>query len=285
MIHESPEKAAAQKSSCASAKKAQEEKEDRLQTSLSRIKNKLFVMSGKGGVGKSSLSANIAVTLAKKGFRTGLMDVDVHGPSIARIMGLSGLLDLSEERLLIPVSRMENLKVVSMQSLIQDPDQAVIWRGPAKSSMIQQFIGSVDWGDLDFLVIDSPPGTGDEPLTVAQSIEDAKAIIITTPQEVALSDVRKSINFCKTVNFDMLGLIENMGPFKCPHCDEIIELFKSGGGKKTAAQMDIPFLGTVPYSPPVVQACDAGDPITSSNPDNEFSKAVDRIVSDMVKAL
>jgi Mrp family chromosome partitioning ATPase len=260
--------------------------DEMIKDSLSKIKHKLFVMSGKGGVGKSSISANIAVTLAEKGYKVGLMDVDVHGPSIAQIMGLKGLLDLAEnQQQLKPVSCGENLKVVSMQSLLQDSDQAVIWRGPAKSGMIQQFIGAVQWGDLDFLVIDSPPGTGDEPLTVAQTIPDAKAVVITTPQDVALADVRKSINFCKIVQLDILGLVENMGPFKCPGCGLTIELFKSGGGKATAEKMGIDFLGSVPFDPQVVVSCDSGKPITKEEKDNEFSKALDHIVNEIVKKI
>lgn len=275
--------------SCTSAQKqaaAKNSQENMIKDSLSKIKHKLFVMSGKGGVGKSSISANIAVTLAEKGYKVGLMDVDVHGPSIAQIMGVKGLLDLAEnQQQLKPVSCGENLKVVSMQSLLQDADQAVIWRGPAKSGMIQQFIGTVLWGELDYLVIDSPPGTGDEPLTVAQTISDAKAVIITTPQGVALADVRKSINFCKIVKLDVLGLIENMGPFKCPECGTVIELFKSGGGKETAAKMGIDFLGTVPFDPQVVISCDTGKPIVQDKKDSEFSKALDSIVTQMIAQL
>lgn len=278
-------------SQCASSGQSQQkqaapsksEHDAMVKDSLSRIKHKLFVMSGKGGVGKSSISANIAVTLAQKGYKVGLMDVDVHGPSIAQIMGLKGLLDLAEnQKQLKPVSCGENLKVVSMQSLLQNADQAVIWRGPAKSGMIQQFVGTVDWGELDYLVIDSPPGTGDEPLTVAQTIPDARAIIVTTPQDVALADVRKSINFCKIVKLDVLGLIENMGPFKCPACGTVIELFKSGGGKTTAEMMDINFLGTVPFDPQVVISCDTGKPIVQEEKDSEFTKALDGIVTGMV---
>lgn len=261
-----------------------EEKEDLIQESLGKIKHKFLVMSGKGGVGKSSVATNLAVALAEKGFKVGLMDVDLHGPSIAQMMGLSGLLDVSEEKRLIPADGGKNLGVISMQSLMQDRDQAVIWRGPAKSGMIQQFITSVEWGDLDFLVIDAPPGTGDEPLTVVQSVTDAKALVITTPQEVALADVRKSINFCKTVNLQVAGLIENMGPFECPHCGKTMSLFKTGGGETTANTSGIPFLGTLPYDAQVVDACDAGDPIARNN-SNGFTKALDAIIANIMKQL
>ncbi len=282
MIHDSVDKA---KKAKGGKSDAAQEQEDMMQGTLSRIKNKLFVMSGKGGVGKSSISANLAVGLAEKGFQVGLMDVDLHGPSIAQIMGLSELLDINEEKKLIPAQKGPNLKVITMQCLMREPDQAVIWRGPAKAGMIQQFVSQVAWGDLDFLIIDAPPGTGDEPLTVVQTIKDAKAIVVTTPQEVALADVRKSISFCKTVKLDVVGLIENMGPFKCPGCDTMIALFKSGGGKITASAMDIPFLGTLPYDPEVVDASDDGTPIFIKNKDSEFSKALDVMIGKIVTQL
>jgi len=266
-------------------KSQEDQQEEMIKTSLSRIKNKIFVLSGKGGVGKSSVSANLAAILAKKGFKTGLMDVDLHGPSIAQMFGMTELLDVSENKLLLPKLIGENLKVVSIQALMQDKDQAIIWRGPAKSGMIKQFVGSVDWGDLDFLIIDAPPGTGDEPLTVVQTIKDAKAVVVTTPQEVALADVRKSISFCKTVKMETLGLVENMGPFKCPHCNEIIELFNSGGGKRTAENEGITFLGSIPFDLEVVKSGDAGVPIVMENSDSIFSKAFEVVVANIMKQL
>lgn len=290
MIHDSVEQASQKQGGCPSsgggnAAAAAEQRQEMIKSNLARIKNKILVMSGKGGVGKSSVSANLAVTLAEKGFKVGLMDVDLHGPSIAQVMGLEGLLDISEDQKLIPVSKGDNLKVVSMQSLMQDKDQAVIWRGPAKGSMIQQFIGIVDWGDLDFLVIDAPPGTGDEPLTVVQTIPEAKAVVVTTPQEVALADVRKSLNFCNTVKLDTLGVVENMGPLKCPCCNHEIELFKNGGGKKMADDMGINFLGSIPFDPEVVRACDAGTPIVTEQKESPFTKALEKIASNIVGQL
>ncbi|MCG8470619.1 MAG: Mrp/NBP35 family ATP-binding protein [Desulfobacterales bacterium] len=281
MIHDSVD--AAKKAKGKSPEQLQQEQ--MINGTLSKIKNKLFVMSGKGGVGKSSIASNLAVGLADKGFKVGLMDVDLHGPSIAQIMGLSELLDVNEERKLIPAQKGPNLKVITMQCLMREADQAVIWRGPAKAGMIQQFVTQVAWGDLDFLIIDAPPGTGDEPLTVVQTIKDAKAIVVTTPQEVALADVRKSISFCETVKLEVAGLIENMGPFKCPGCDTRIALFKSGGGQTTATKMGIPFLGTLPFDPEVVEASDAGTPIFTKNKSNEFSKALDEIIAKLAKRL
>jgi ATP-binding protein involved in chromosome partitioning len=251
--------------------------DQKIATALSAVKHKIIVMSGKGGVGKSSVSANLAVALAGRGLSTGLLDVDLHGPSIAGMMGVSGLLDVEDQQA-IPKKVGDHLNVVSMQSLMKDPDQAVIWRGPAKTGVIRQFIADVRWGTLDFLIVDSPPGTGDEPLSVARTVSGAKALIVTTPQDVALADVRKSINFCRSVNLDILGLVENMGPFPCPCCGKTIELFKSRGGRVTAETMGVHFLGTLPFDPQVVKACDAGIPIAGGEARGPFVAALDEVV-------
>lgn len=225
---------------------------------LGRIKHKFIIMSGKGGVGKTSTSVNLSLALASLGHQVGIMDVDLHGPDVPRMLGLSGMLELSPNRKLRPMRYSDKLSAVSIESLTPTKDDAIIWRGPVKYSAIQQFIGDVEWGDLDFLLIDAPPGTGDEPLTVAQTIADAKAIIVTTPQEVSLADVRKSINFCKVVKMEIFGLIENMSGFACPHCQSVIDLFGSGGGEKTAIAMGIPFLGKIPFDQQMVVCGDAG---------------------------
>jgi len=250
-IHESVD--AAQKN-----KQAPTKEDMAVDSSLKKIKHKYIVLSGKGGVGKTSTSVNLAMALAKKGFMVGIMDVDLHGPDVPRMLGLTGMLDLNKNNKLNPMRYSENLKVVSIESLIASKDDAIIWRGPLKYSAIRQFIGEVEWGPLDFLIIDSPPGTGDEPLTIAQTIRDAKAIIVTTPQEVSLADVRKSISFCRTVKMDILGLIENMSGFTCPHCNELVDLFGSGGGKKTADASGIEFLGKIPFDPNIVTCGDSG---------------------------
>ena len=291
MIHKNVDQAK-KASSCSSktpqndADKQRMEMEAMIKDNLARIKHKIFVLSGKGGVGKSSVSANLAATLAKKGYKTGLMDVDVHGPSIAQMFNITELLDIAPDtKQLLPKRINENLTVVSVQALMQDKDQAVIWRGPAKTGIIKQFIGSVAWGNLDFLVIDAPPGTGDEPLTVVQTIPDARGIIVTTPQEVALADVRKSISFCKTVKMETLGIIENMAGYTCPHCNKHIDLFKSGGGEKTAKAQDLNFLGSIPFDTRVVESGDDGVPVMMYEAPGPFKDACEKGVENILKQL
>lgn len=253
--------------------------------SLDKIKNKLMIMSGKGGVGKSSVSVNLAIALSKKNLKVGLMDVDLHGPDVPRMLGLNGMLDVNQNRKLSPMDYSENLKVVSMESLISNKDDAIIWRGPLKFSAIQQFIGEVEWGNLDYLLIDSPPGTGDEPLTIAQTISDAKAIIVTTPQEVSLADVRKSINFCKTVKMEIFGLVENMAGLKCPHCSETIDLFGSGGGEKTACSMGVNFLGSIPIDPNLVICGDTGVSYQDKFKNTEVTRVFIEIAGKITQAM
>ena len=261
------------------------EQEAKVKASLGRIKHKILVMSGKGGVGKTSVSVNLAIALATKGFKVGIMDVDIHGPDVPRMLGLEGLLDVNESQKLTPMAYSDNLGAVSIESLIVNKDDAIIWRGPLKYSAIQQFIGDVAWGDLDYLIIDSPPGTGDEPLTIAQMISDAKAIIVTTPQEVSLADVRKSISFCKTVKMGIIGLIENMSGFTCPHCGEKVDLFGSGGGERTAENAHIAFMGRIPFDTNVVSCGDNGISFQDKYQDSPITKAfgeVARKVSELL---
>ena len=256
---------------------------------LAHIKNKILVMSGKGGVGKSSIAAYLAVFLANKGYKVGLMDVDLHGPSIPRLLGLrGGLLPSAREGKAVPVQFLPNLEVISIESLMgENKDLATIWRGPIKIGVIRQFISDIDWSDLDYLIIDSPPGTGDEPLTVAQTIPDAKAVIVTTPQEISLADVRKSINFCRLVKMEILGLVENMSGLECPHCGKRIDLFKSRGGQITAERENLTLLGSLPIEPEVVQRGDLGrldDLMEKTNPFNrEFEKVVQTIIQKTEK--
>ncbi len=266
--------------SCSTNNSQQKTQDLGIAESLGKIKNKIFVMSGKGGVGKSSMAVNIAMGLANKGYKTGLMDVDLHGPSVPQMLGLKEeKLETIDEKI-IPIAYSDNLSVISIESMLDSIDKAVIWRGPLKIGVIRQFISDVKWGNLDYLVIDSPPGTGDEPLTVAQTIKDAKAVVVTTPQNVSIRDVRKSINFCGQVNMNILGLIENMSGFVCPSCGENIDLFKTDGGKKIAVEMNIPFLGKIPIIPEVVQACDNGKP--AINTSEKFKEAMESVFNAIV---
>ena len=249
--------------------------------SLSIIKHKFIVMSGKGGVGKTSTSVNLSIALANRGYKVGLLDVDLHGPDIPRMLGLDGMLEINGDRKLVPKKYSENLSAVSIESLLPNKDEAIIWRGPVKHSAIQQFIGDVAWGELDYLIIDSPPGTGDEPLTVAQLVKDAQAIIVTTPQEVALADVRKSINFCKTVGMKVFGLIENMSGFQCPHCEEMIELLGAGGGERTAKDFGIKFLGKIPFDTKMVTCGDAGTSYQDKYKFTAVTKAFEKVADEM----
>ncbi len=260
---------------CAAGKqnKTRADQDVLVKRSLQKIKNKFIVLSGKGGVGKTSVSVNLAIALAAKGYNVGIMDVDLHGPDVPRMLGLKGMLDLNENRKLNPMAYSENLKAVSIESLSVRKDDAIIWRGPLKNAAIQQFISEVEWGELDYLIIDSPPGTGDEPLTVAQTIDDAKAIIVTTPQEVSLADVRKSISFCNVVKMEIFGLIENMSGFTCPHCSEMIDLFGSGGGEKTARTAGIKFLGRIPFDLDFVACGDSGTSFQKKNKNSPVTKA------------
>jgi Mrp family chromosome partitioning ATPase/predicted Fe-Mo cluster-binding NifX family protein len=258
--------------------------EPRLQEQLQQIRHKLLVMSGKGGVGKTSVAVYLALGLANRGYHVGLLDVDLHGPDTARMLGIADKLAFDEKNYIIPHPYDAHLGVVSIEGLMANRDEAVIWRGPLKHSYIRQAISQVKWGNLDFLVIDSPPGTGDEPLSVAQTIVGAQAIIVTTPQEVSLADVRKAINFCRKVGLPILGLVENMSGLICPRCGEEIPLFSKGGGGKTAAMMGVPLLASIPFDLRVVQSGDAGRPLTEAV-DSPFIKAMGRLLDDVEKRL
>ena len=267
------------------ARKAQTELQNKkISETLGHIKNKILVMSGKGGVGKSSVAAYLSVALAGRGYKVGLMDVDLHGPSIPRILGLRGSPGYNgHQGKMLPVRYSQNLEVISIEILMgEDKDAATIWRGPLKIGAIRQFISDIQWSELDYLIIDSPPGTGDEPLTVAQTIRDARALIVTTPQEIALADVRKSINFCRRVKMDILGLVENMSGLKCPYCGNIIEVFKTLGGRDTARKENLRLLATLPLELEVVREGDAGVISLLDNREllmtREFNKMVDEIL-------
>ena len=251
---------------------------------LGHIKYTLFVMSGKGGVGKSSVAVNIAAALAVKGFQVGILDVDIHGPSVPNLLGLGHGLDMDEGgEKLIPAEYLPNLHVISMDSLLQDKDTAILWRGPKKTAAIRQFLSDVAWGDLDFLIIDSPPGTGDEHLTILKTIPNALSVMVTTPQEISLADVRKAVNFLQHARGRILGVVENMSGLACPHCGNDIPLFKKGGGKAMAEQYGIPFLGAIALDPTSVVAADAGTPVVLMEADSvakrDFLALADAVIS------
>lgn len=270
-------------SSCGSADAHLAQQDIAINKSLGKIKNKILVMSGKGGVGKSTVAVNLALGLANRGHKVGLMDVDLHGPDVCRMLNLTGSLEppKNPSDLVPPLIYSDNVKVVSLEYMMKDRDEAIIWRGPLKIQAIRQFVADMDWGELDYLIVDAPPGTGDEPLSVAQTIPGVQAVVVTTPQAVALADVRKSINFCKTLEMPIAGVIENMSGFICPHCEETVDIFSSGGGEQTARDFDLPFLGRVPMDPRVVVAGDTGKPYLSSDEDTPATKAFSAVVEAM----
>ncbi len=249
---------------------------------LCQIKHKILVLSGKGGVGKSTVAVNLAVSLMLAGKRVGLLDVDIHGPSIPKMMHLEGSPVLTEGDRLLPIE-VGDMKVLSLGFFLKSADDAVIWRGPMKMGVIKQFLKDACWGKLDYLVVDSPPGTGDEPLSVCQLIENADgAIIVTTPQDVSVADVRRSISFCHALHLPVLGVVENMSGFVCPHCGEITNIFKTGGGARMAAEMAVPFLGCIPLDPKVGESCDAGAPYVHHYAGSETAKAFNQIIQPIL---
>ncbi|MCD4654642.1 P-loop NTPase [bacterium] len=260
----------------------QDAKMNKLKNRVSRISHKLLVLSGKGGVGKSTVAVNIALSLAKEGKKIGILDVDIHGPSIPGILGLIGKTIETSEEGLVPIRYNDQIKVMSVGFLLKHPDDAVIWRGPMKDSIIKQFLSDVVWGDLDYLIVDAPPGTGDEPLSVAQLMPESKAVIVTTPQEVAIADVRKSINFCRKLGIPVLGVIENMSGFVCPHCNETINIFSSGGGESMAREMKVSFLGSIPLDPAIVSSADKAVSFLETHPDSPAALAYQKILEPVI---
>jgi len=238
------------------------QQEKRLNDNMNRIKHKLIVISGKGGVGKTTVAVNLAYGLAMNGHKVGILDVDIHGPNIAKMLGVEGAkLVGSQSGGIEPIEVLPNLKAVSIAFMVDSPDKPIIWRGPLKMITIKQFLSDVNWGELDYLIIDSPPGTGDEPLSVCQLISDIDgAIIVTTPQDVAILDSRKTVLFAQTLKVKVVGIIENMSGFICPHCGKRTDLFKSGGGEKSAKELKVPFLGRIPIEPEIVASGDSGKP-------------------------
>jgi len=250
----------------------------KLQSRLCRIRHKVVVLSGKGGVGKSTIAVNLAAELMMSGKQVGLLDIDIHGPSIPTMLGLEKATVQTYGENLLPVN-LDGLRVMSIGFLLRDQDDAIIWRGPMKTGVIREFLKNTAWGDLDYLIIDSPPGTGDEPLSVCQLIGTLDgAVIVTTPQKVAAIDVRKSIGFCRALKVPILGIIENMSGFACPKCGEITRIFLSGGGKRIAEDMNLPFLGAIPIDPKIAESCDSGQAFIHRYAATASAKVVKEIV-------
>ncbi len=250
---------------------------------LPKVKNVIAVASGKGGVGKSTLAVNLALSLSQNGARTGLLDADVYGPSIGMMLGTKEKPQTKGENHILPVEA-HGLKVMSMAFFSND-DTPVIWRGPMVHGLIQQFLANVEWGELDYLVIDLPPGTGDAQLTLTQSAPISGAVIISTPQDVSLIDAGKGLRMFQQVNVPVIGIVENMSYFACPHCHEKTEIFRHGGGKQASIDMKIPFLGEIPIDPEVVLGGDQGTPIVSRNADSPAAHAYSNIAYKIATSL
>lgn len=251
---------------------------------LMRIKHKIIVTSGKGGVGKSTVAANLALGLSMRGFDVGLLDADIHGPNIPKMFNIEDAPLHGDEEGIMPVIVPPSLKIMSMAFLVHNGDNPVIWRGPMKMGALRQFIADVRWGDLDYLVVDLPPGTGDEPLTIGQLIPDADGmVVVTTPQDVALLNSRKSVGFSRQLKIPVLGIVENMSGLICPHCGKEIDLFKVGGGEKAAKELKVPFLGKIPLDPKVVSSGDDGMPVVLADSDSPAAKAFSQMIDKLIE--
>lgn len=258
--------------------KSKIEDREKLMSRLGRIRRRIIVLSGKGGVGKSTVAVNLATALSMSGQRVGLLDVDIHGPSVPTMLGLEQKQIGKGENGMLPV-KLGRMKVMSIGFLLRDPDDAVIWRGPMKYGIIRQFLKDVVWGDLDYLIIDAPPGTGDEPLSVCQLVGDLDgAVVVTTPQKVAAVDVRKSITFCRKLHVPVLGVVENMSGFVCPHCGETTSILQAGAGLRISESMGVPFLGSIPIDPQIAAACDSGKPFVRMYAYTASAEAMRKII-------
>jgi len=250
------------------------------------VQHVILVLSGKGGVGKSTVAVNLASALAGHGRKVGLLDLDFHGPNIPKMLGIETQRPAVLGKCIEPVHVTGNLSVMSMAFLLPDTSSPVIWRGPVKMSAIQQFLAGVDWGALDFLVVDLPPGTGDEALTIAQLAPNVRgAIIVTTPQDVAVMDATKAVKFIEKLELPVLGIIENMSGMVCPHCGGTVNVFGEGGGKKAAHDLGIPFLGAIPLDPDMVRAGDEGRPYILRHADSPTYRATDSVMQLLMTQL
>lgn len=257
-----------------------------IKNTISKIKKKLLVLSGKGGVGKSTVAVNIAFGLALKGFKVGILDIDIHGPSIAKMVGIEGkrLSDFSEDGRPMPIKVVENVWAMTIASLLKNEDDPIIWMGPLKSGAIKQFLGDIAWPELDYLIIDSPPGTGDEHLTINRELKGLDgAIVVATPQDVALIDARRTVRFCEELKIPILGIVENMSAFKCPHCGKPIDIFKGVGAEIIAKNHNIDVLGKIPIDPNIVESSDKGKPYVYHYSKTEGGKIYEEIVDKIIE--
>ena len=278
-------------STCSDASKcsqAEKEAHDKklIEKKMENVKYKFMVISGKGGVGKSSVAVNLAVTLANQGYEVGILDADIHGPNIPKMLGVEDRKPMAAEDGMLPIAISDNLRVISIAFFLQQTQDAVIWRGPLKHSLLKQFLGEVHWGKLDYLIVDLPPGTGDEALSTAHLIQNVNgALVVTTPQDVALLDSRKSITFCREIKVPLIGVVENMSGMVCPHCNKEIGLFKTGGGERIAGEMNVAFLGRVPLDPEMVISTDDGKPFVTNYPEAKVTEAFADVVENWKKCL
>jgi len=259
-----------------------------IENNMAKIKHKIVIISGKGGVGKTTVAVNLAMSLASVGFRVGVLDVDITGPNVVKMLGINPELKPRVDpgaRKFYPVDGPLNMKVMSMAFLTQSPDEPVIWRGPMKMGAVRQFLGDAIWGDLDFLVCDLPPGTSDETLDILQLIPDENIIVVTTPQEVALMDARKTIKMSMVMERKVLGIIENMSGFKCPHCGEYIDLYPPGGAEKASTDFQVDLLGKIPFETEIGQQSDKGLPFILKYPDSNSAKAFKEVVLKIQKVV
>lgn len=273
----------ATKGTCTDPRKEMADQLRAVSTRMGKVKHKIMVASGKGGVGKSTVTVNLARALQFRGYRVGVLDADITGPSVAKLLGAEKSRLVGGPAGIEPVES-KGLKVISMAFALSSTDSAVVWRGPMKMAAIKQFLSDVNWGSLDFLIIDLPPGTSDEPLSVVQLLPDLSgAVIVTTPQEVALLDSRKAVNMVRSMKVPLLGIVENMSGLRCPHCGEILEIFKTGGGKRAAEELGVPFLGAVPLDPEVAPLGDSGVAFVEKETvaKESFEKVVDRILEEL----
>ncbi|MBA2869500.1 Mrp family chromosome partitioning ATPase [Methanococcus maripaludis] len=273
-------------SNCSDTKKMMEQQNAQIKDNMSKIKYKIAVISGKGGVGKSTVTVNLAATLNMMGYKVGVLDGDIHGPNIPQMLGVDQIQPMADESGIYPVSTPQGIKTMSIGYFLPDKNTPIIWRGPKASGAIRQFLSDVNWGELDFLLIDTPPGSGDIQLTTLQSIPDIDGIlIVTTPEEVSVLDARKSVSTANTLEIPIIGLIENMGGFVCPECDKVIDVFGKGGGEKAAKELNVFFLGRIPLDIKARVASDRGVPMVTMDckASEEFKKVVNTVLERIKK--